>query len=168
MKRLTKRLLVALTRRLLGVLEQAQSEAIRRKLKSCGRDVTLHTPLVIAGAEHVSLGDNVSVGPFVHMWGQGGIRVGDRVMIGAHTAITTLTHDYTAERMQDTLLERSVSIEDDVWIGGHAVILPGVSIGKGAVIGAGAVATKDVEPYSIVVGVPARPLKSREARRPDA
>lgn len=56
---------------------------------------------------------------------------------------------------------KAVIIEDDVWIGQNAVILPGIKIGKGAVIGAGAIVTKDIEPYSIAVGVPAKVIKKR-------
>jgi acetyltransferase-like isoleucine patch superfamily enzyme len=55
-----------------------------------------------------------------------------------------------------------IVIEDDVWVGFQAVILPGVTIGHGSIVGAGAVVTKDVEPYTVVVGIPARPLKRRD------
>lgn len=64
--------------------------------------------------------------------------------------------DFFAWRKEDF-----VTIGNDVWIGHNAIIMPGVSIGNGAVVGAGAVVTKDVEPYSIVVGVPAKKIKSR-------
>ena len=83
-------------------------------------------------------------------------------MIGSHTAITSLTHDHGRERMQDTLIKREVVIEDDVWIGTHAIIMPGVTVGRGAVVGAGCVVTKDVAPYSVVVGIPGELLKMRE------
>jgi maltose O-acetyltransferase len=55
-----------------------------------------------------------------------------------------------------------VIIEDDVWIGARVIILPGVKIGKGSIVGAGAVVTKDVEPYSIVAGVPAKLIRKRK------
>ena len=58
--------------------------------------------------------------------------------------------------------EKEVIIEDDVWIGGRVIILPGVKIGKGSIIGAGAVVSKNVDPYSIVVGNPARKVKTRK------
>lgn len=86
--------------------------------------------------------------------------------IGSHTAITTLTHDHTREIMQATSVKEPVIIHDDVWIGAHCVIMPGITIGQGAVVGAGAVVTKDVEPHAIVAGVPARLLMYREITAP--
>lgn len=64
--------------------------------------------------------------------------------------------------MHQTLIKGSITIEDDVWIGSHTIILPDISIGKGAVVGAGSVVTKDIQPYSIVFGNPARHYKFRE------
>ena len=63
--------------------------------------------------------------------------------------------------MQQTLKKGQIVIEDDVWIGSNSVILPSVSLGRGAVIGAGSVVTKDMEPYSIVFGTPAKLYKIR-------
>ena len=68
--------------------------------------------------------------------------------------------------MQGTLIKREVVIEDDAWIGTHAIIMPGVTIGRGAVVGAGCVVTKDVAPYSVVVGIPGELLKMRETISP--
>ena len=83
-------------------------------------------------------------------------------MIASHVVITTLTHDYHEECMQGTLLQKAVVIEDDVWVGAYATIMAGVTFGKEAVVEAGSVVTKNVEPYSIVVvGVPANLLKYR-------
>jgi acetyltransferase-like isoleucine patch superfamily enzyme len=84
-------------------------------------------------------------------------------MVGSHTAISSITHDYSAEVMYGTVVLKPVVIGDDVWISAHAVILPGVTIGDGAVIGAGCVVTKDVLPRAIVVGVPGRVMCERPA-----
>lgn len=132
-------------------------------LKSCGARFKVQRPVVIVGGGQIEAGDDVSISAFVHIWGMGGVTIGNRVMIASHTAITSLTHDYTAERMHGTVLAAPVVIEDDVWIGTHCVILPGVRIGRGAVVAAGAVVTRDVPPETIVAGVPARPLKRRRA-----
>jgi acetyltransferase-like isoleucine patch superfamily enzyme len=83
-------------------------------------------------------------------------------MIASHVAITSSTHDPRAEVMHNSSINKMVIIEDDVWIGTHSVILPGIHIGHGSVIAAGAVVTKDVPPLSVVGGVQARILRMRQ------
>lgn len=90
------------------------------------------------------------------MWGGGEIQIGENVLIGAHAAITSQTHDTQAIAYRKSMVAAQVRIGDNVWIGTHAVILPGVIIGENAIVGAGAVVTKDVTENTIVVGVPAR------------
>jgi acetyltransferase-like isoleucine patch superfamily enzyme len=87
------------------------------------------------------------------------IRTGNDVSIGPEAAILTLGHDTQSPTFADRGGE--VVIEDKVWIGFRAIVLPGITIGKGAVVAAGAVATKSVPPYSIVAGVPARKIGER-------
>jgi maltose O-acetyltransferase len=128
-------------------------------LKRCGRHVSLTRPFVLFGTKQVEIGNSVIISPFFQLHGMGGVTIGDRVMIASHVAITSLTHDHTAPVMQGTGIMRPVVIEDDVWIGTHAVILPGVTVGHGAVIGAGAVVTHDVPANAIAAGVPARVIR---------
>lgn len=87
------------------------------------------------------------------------IRVGNDVSIGPEASILTLGHDPQSPEFADR--GGDVVIGDKVWIGYRALILPGVTIGEGAVVGAGAVVTKDVEPYTIVAGNPARMIGER-------
>ena len=134
---------------------------IRASLRHCGEEIVVQFPIVIIGHDQVSFGSKVALAAYVHIWGKGGVTIGDRVMIGTHTSISSLTHDYDAEPMWKTLIQRAVTIEDDVWIGSNCVILPGVTVGCGAVVGAGAVVTRDVEPYHIVAGVPAHVIGVR-------
>lgn len=109
------------------------------------------------------MGDRVSIGPFVQMWAHGGVRIGSDVMIAAHAVITTSTHDLTVSPMNSVRKSAEIVIEDDVWIGSGAMIMPGVTLGSGSVVGAGAVVTRSVPPMAIVVGVPARILRFRNA-----
>uniref|UniRef100_UPI0030DD37B1 acyltransferase n=1 Tax=Calothrix sp. NIES-2098 TaxID=1954171 RepID=UPI0030DD37B1 len=134
------------------------------QFKSYGEGCHFYVPFCINDAGNLEIGNQVTVGTYVHMWCHGGIKIGDRVMIGSHTAITSVTHDYEQENMRRTGVTKKVVIEDDVWIGTHSVILPGITIGKGAVIGANSVVTKDVEPYSIVFGSPAKHYKFRDLK----
>jgi acetyltransferase-like isoleucine patch superfamily enzyme len=76
-------------------------------------------------------------------------------MIGSHAAISSLTHDYNQAEMWKTIVADPVNIEDDVWVGSHAMIMPGVTVGRGAVIGAGSLVSKDVPENAIVYGIPA-------------
>jgi acetyltransferase-like isoleucine patch superfamily enzyme len=139
----------------------AQAE-LRSRLRSCGKGGRFWLPVVIHTPECVEFGDDVYLAEYVHVWGAGGVYVGNRVMVGAHSAISSVTHDYsTTNPMITTLVLKPVVIGDDVWIGSNAVIIPGVTIGSGAVVGAGAVVTRDVAPRSIVAGVPARAIKNR-------
>lgn len=130
---------------------------LRRQLGACGAGVSFQWPLIINSPERVRLGDRVSINAFVHIWGSGGVTIGDDSLIASHVAITSLTHDPKAAAFAQTLVTKPVSIGRNVWIGSHAVILPGVTIGDNAVVGAGAVVTRDVPAGSIVTGVPARP-----------
>lgn len=91
--------------------------------------------------------------------------IGDYVLIAQRVAILSVTHlmdrlDIPI-KMQGSTESRPVTIESDVWVGRNAVLMPGIRIGKGAVIGAGAVVTKDVPPYAIVGGVPAKLIRYR-------
>lgn len=87
------------------------------------------------------------------------IRTGNDVSIGPEAAILTLGHDPQSPDFTDR--GGDVTIGDRVWIGYRSIVLPGITIGEGAVVGAGAVVTKDVEPFAIVAGNPARKIGSR-------
>jgi acetyltransferase-like isoleucine patch superfamily enzyme len=116
-------------------------------------------PLVIYAPEQLEFGDQVDIGEFTHIRANGGIRIGSRVLIAAHVTITTREHPVELPRWGVTK-DAPVEIADDVWIGAGAVILPGVTIGRGAVVAAGAVVTAPVDPFTVVAGVPARPIKT--------
>ena len=135
--------------------------AIRHSIRKVGSNCHFQMPVVISGGDCVELGNDVSICAFVHIWGEGGVRIGNQVMIGAGACITSRGHDYTVTPMWDSSTTGPVTIGNDVWIGTNCVILPGVSIGDGAVIGAGSVVTRDVESGTIVAGIPARLVKSR-------
>lgn len=92
----------------------------------------------------------------------GPVLIGNNVILGIGSQVLGLTHDY--ENVEIPIKDQGVTgtkvvIEDDVWIGGNCVIIQGVKIGKRSLVAAGSVVTKDVEPYTIVAGNPARPIK---------
>ena len=88
------------------------------------------------------------------------VTIGDRVMVGPNVSIFSATHETEVQSRRDNVeYTRPVTIGDDCWIGGHVVILPGVEIGEGTTIAAGAVVTKSIPAWSVAVGSPARVVK---------
>lgn len=130
-------------------------------LAGLGEGSVIYPHVVIHGPEHTTIGNRCSLAEFVHIWGGGGVTIGDDVLIASHTVITSLTHHKKVVRFRETLIKEPVVIMDNVWIGAGAIILPGVTVGEGSIIGAGAVVTSDVAPGVIVAGVPARVIKQR-------
>lgn len=129
-----------------------------------GRNVTIMGNCMIYSPHGIEIGDYTSINHHSIISGQGGLRIGKYVMIGSNVHILTSLHGFKKRDvpMRFQAIEYGkVVIEDDVWIGTNVVIMPGVTIGKGAIIGANAVVTKDVETYSIVGGVPAKLIKYR-------
>jgi len=104
------------------------------------------------------IGANVFINSGCRFQDQGGIYIGDRALIGHNAVIATLNHDMDPARRAD-LHPAPVHIGADAWLGSNVTVLPGVTIGDGAIVAAGAVVTKDVAPRTIVGGVPARVIR---------
>jgi acetyltransferase-like isoleucine patch superfamily enzyme len=141
------------------------SEALRiiAACAAAGIDVRIRMPVVVYAPESLTLGSHVDIGEFCVLRANGGMRIGDRVLVAAHAVLTTRGHPEELPRWGKTV-DAPIVVEDDVWIGSHATVLPGVTIGRGAIVAAGAVVTGDVEPLTIVAGVPARPLRAVKER----
>jgi acetyltransferase-like isoleucine patch superfamily enzyme len=112
----------------------------------------------------IHIGNDVTLNEWVYLSGFGGLHIGNHVRIGHRTSIITSDHRYDDMSVpihQQGLIFGEVVIEDDVWIGCNATILKGVRIGRGAIIAAGAVVTRDVPANAIFGGVPARQIGVR-------
>lgn len=113
----------------------------------------------------IKIGKGCSINPYCVLLGYGGITIEDNVRIASNTSIVSFNHVF--ESLDKSIVsqgtsEQGIKIENDVWIGTGVRILDGVTIGEGSVIGAGSVVTKNVPPYSVAVGNPARVIKNRK------
>ena len=117
-----------------------------------------------SGPGSIYLNEGVMVGPFGQLAGVGGLTIGKNSLLARNVYVIGGAHIYRDPsmpiRFQGSKLKK-VEIGEDVWVGANVVIMPGVTIGDGSVIGAGSVVTKDVHPYSVVIGVPAKVIKKR-------
>lgn len=114
--------------------------------------------------ERISMGRNCGINSGTYVNGLGGITMGDHVLIGSNVTISSGRHPI--EGQTPPIFVRpcepsGIIIEDDVWIGAGAVIMPGITLRKGTVVGANAVVTRSTEEYAIVVGAPARVIRYR-------
>lgn len=111
--------------------------------------------------ENVIIGSGCSLTTPLYLNASAEIRIGNRVVIGHHVMIVTDSHDMNdPEQRGGERYARPVVIEDGVWIGARVTILQGVTLGRGSVIAAGSVVTRDVPPHALAGGIPARVLKT--------
>ena len=125
------------------------------------RTLGLIPPFHTDFGKNIHIGDHVFINAGCSFQDQGGITIGNGCLIGHHTVIATLNHGIRLTERAD-LHPAPVIIGDGVWIGSNVTILPGVTIGDGSIAAAGAVVTRDVPPYTIVGGVPARAIRQIE------
>ena len=140
---------------------EIMSRLTRREVDSTFR---LFPPFTADFGKNISFGKNVFVNAGCHFQDQGGITIGDGVLIGHNVVLATANHDLEPSKSRK-LYYKPIVIGDNVWIGSNAVILQGVTVGEWAVVAAGAVVTKNVEPFTIVGGIPAKFIRKVEDDR---
>lgn len=148
-------------------LVHKENQLIRREFGSCGPDLDISFPWDIRGASHVHIGSDVFIGPGVLMIAEpeAEIRIGSKVMFGPQVKLIASDHRFSDPDLPikdsgyGTLAQ--ITISDDVWVGCGVTILKGVHIGRGSIVGAGAVVTKDIGENEIWAGNPARKVKNR-------
>ncbi len=144
---------------------------IKSELGSCGKKVDIGIGFRAYGMKNIYLGKDVSIGDeALLMCTRARIQIGDHTMLGPRVTLITGSHrtDIKGRYMKDIKNDEKRPEDDmdivfngDNWVGANATVLRGVTIGEGAVIAAGAIVTKDVPPYAIVGGVPAKILRMR-------
>lgn len=142
-------------------MHRIRNFAVRLIVPNCGARVRVRRGVHLS--PEVSIGDGSTINDNVRF--QGPVSIGSEVMIARDVKVYTINHRTTdlsvPMQSQGTMPPRPVRIGDDVWIGTSAILLPGVSIGKGAIIGAGSVVRRDIPPYAVVIGNPAQVIKYR-------
>ena len=119
----------------------------------------LFPPVYTDFGKNIKIGKDVFVNSGCCFQDQGGVTLGDGCLVGHNVVFATLDHDKRPGRRGD-MTAAPIVVGKDVWIGAHATILKGVTIGDGAIVAAGAVVTRDVPPNTIAAGVPARVVKT--------
>lgn len=141
---------------------------VRHAFADCGWGVNIETGAIFGTGEAARIGNRSGLGQFFYCTGP--ITIGNNVMIAPEVLCITQNHRFdrvdVPMREQGWTADERIEIGDDVWIGLRAILLPGVKIGRGAIVGAGAVVTKDVPEYAIVGGSPARVIKFRTSIEP--
>jgi maltose O-acetyltransferase len=128
-------------------------------MKSCGKNFMVPWRTNIFNPNKMSVGKNVYLG-YNSYYGQGTIEIGDNVLFGPFVSVTPSNHVRLEGHFRNAKYDdKKIVIGDNVWLGSHCCILAGVKIGKGSVIGAGSVVTKDVPENVIMAGVPAKVIK---------
>lgn len=131
-------------------------------LDECGTNVDIEKGAIFS--RRCTIGNNSGVG--VNCQLNGKVIIGDNVLMGPEVMMFTHNHNHSRTdipmKQQGTGVEKPIEIGNDVWIGARCIILQGIKIGNGAIVGAGAVVTKDVPEYTIVGGNPAKVIKKRD------
>ncbi|WP_420348142.1 sugar O-acetyltransferase [Pelagibius sp.] len=134
--------------------------ALRAALGGVGRNVFIETPFHCAYGVNLFLGDDVYINAGCAILDCGRVEIGSKTMLGPAVQIYTAIHPLDpVERATGVETTAAITLGRNVWVGGAAVLLPGVTIGENAVVGAGSVVVKDVPANTVVVGNPARPVK---------
>lgn len=148
-----------------AIIASAKSRFWSLLLGGMGKNVSIGKNCTFANPKYIYLGNYVFINFGVKFLNTTTIKIGSFVAIGPQSMFLTSNneyHDWTKPMMyQRTKKDKPIEVEDDVWIGANSTILPGVKIGRGSIIAAGAVVVKDVPQYSIAGGVPAKVIKYR-------
>lgn len=129
-----------------------------------GKGSTIHMWGRFYNPANIIIGEDTIIGDHVFLDGRATLTIGNHVAFASSVMVYNAQHDI--EDPHFTAIEKPVVIEDYVFVGPRAIILPGVTIGKGAIVAAGAVVTKDVPPFTVVGGVPAVKIRDRKLTNP--
>ncbi len=143
--------------------KEQRLEILHRIFKTVGDNCVINPPFRCDFGSNINIGDNFTGNFNLTILDEAEVVIGDNVFIGPNTSLCTVIHSLNPEERNNGIMcAHPIHIGDNVWIAANVVILPGVSVGEGAVVGAGSVVTKDVAPFTLVAGNPARIIKKIE------
>ena len=141
---------------------------LMNQLAECGKDVLLARGVRILFPQKVTIGDCSQIGENAFLSAGGKIRIGRWCQIANHVIMASGNHNLNGELYYDNVSYKDIHLGDNVWIGSGAILLGGITVGSHAVIGAGAVVTRDIPEYAVAVGVPARVIRQAPPLSPTA
>ncbi|KAK3656798.1 hypothetical protein LTR56_002779 [Elasticomyces elasticus] len=145
----------------MDTLTEARLQELRKVLGRVGEEAYVEPPFFIDYGCNISLGDRFYSNFNFTVLDCGLVTIGDRVLLGPNVSIYAATHETEVQSRRDNVeFTKPVTIGDDCWIGGGAIILPGVEIGQGTTIAAGSVVTKSIPAWSVAMGSPAKVVKN--------
>lgn len=149
-------------------------DALSRRGVRLGDNVTIAKFTIIEATGVIShlgegfeMGDNSSLGDYCFVGAAGGVRIGRNVLVGQRVSFHSENHRFERTDVpikEQGVTRRGIVVEDDCWLGAGSILLDGVTVGRGSVVAAGSVVTRDVPPYSVVAGVPAKVMRQRGER----
>lgn len=140
-----------------------RAEILRELLGSMGEGTVIDPPFQCDYGSNIRVGERFYANVGCVFLDCAPVTIGNRVQLGPYVQLLAVSHPIDrALRASGLEYGEPIEIGDDVWLGGGAIVLPGVSIGEGAIVGAGSVVTRDVAAEAVVVGNPARPLRTAE------
>lgn len=151
--------------------DQVEINALCKDGVTIGNNVSIHrntiidcTGVIRELGEGLEIGNNVGIAQNCFIQVRGKVKIGSNIMFAPNVSIFSENHNTASVEklmIEQGTIRKGVIIEDDVWIGTRAVILDGVTIGRGSIVAAGSIVNRDVPPFSVVGGVPAKVIKSR-------
>ncbi|UQS84732.1 sugar O-acetyltransferase [Apilactobacillus apisilvae] len=140
--------------------DEIRTAKIKSIIGSCGDGFGIQAPIHFDYGKNIRLGNDFASNYNLTVLGMGKVTIGNHVMIGSNVDIYTVNHPMDPEGRRKHLAKAfPVTIGNDVWIGGHVTITPGITIGNNVVIAAGAVVSKDVPDNSLIAGVPGKVIR---------
>lgn len=140
-------------------IHNAEKSWILSMLRSCGSSTRIDHRVFIWSPDQVEIGNNVDINGYTVIYGAGGVRINDNVLIAANCVITSVSHPTAVNERHQKRVLSPVVLLSNCWLGAGAVVLPGVTIGRNSIVAAGSVVTRDIPDNCICAGVPAKVIR---------